>query len=40
MNIERTLFKDQTDEFTVKVAEKPEEIKALVEAGFEYACQR
>lgn len=40
INIERTLFEDQSDEFTVKVAEKPEDIKALLEAGFEYICEK
>jgi len=40
INIERTLFEDQSDEFTVKVAEKPEDIKALLEAGFEYVCEK
>ena len=41
INIERTLFEEQSDdEFTVKVAEKPEDIKALLEAGFEYVCQK
>jgi hypothetical protein len=28
------------DEFTVKATEKPEEIKALFEVGFEYVCQK
>jgi hypothetical protein len=40
INTERTLFEDQSDEFTVKVAEKPEDIKALLETGFEYVCQK
>jgi len=40
INIERTLFEDQFDEFTVKVAEKLEDIKALLKAGFEYVCQK
>jgi integrase len=41
INIERTLFEEQSsDEFTVKVAEKTEEIKALLEVGFEYVCQK
>jgi hypothetical protein len=41
INIERTLFEEQSsDEFTVKVAEKPEDIKALLEAGFEYVCSK
>jgi len=40
INIERTLFEDQSDEFSVKVAEKPEEVKSLLEIGFEYVCQK
>jgi len=40
INIERTLFEEQNDEFTVKVAEKPDEIKGLLEVGFEYVCQK
>jgi integrase len=40
INIERTLFEDQSDEFTVKVAENQDDIKALLEAGFEYVCQK
>jgi predicted RNA binding protein YcfA (HicA-like mRNA interferase family) len=30
----------ENDEFNVKVAEKPDEIKALLEVGFEYVCQK
>lgn len=40
INIERTIFKESSDGFTVKVVEKPEEIKALLEVGFEYVCQK
>lgn len=40
INIERTLFEPNDDEFTVKAAEKPEEVKALLEAGFECVCQK
>ena len=40
INIERTLFEPNDDEFTVKVAQSPEEIKALLEIGFEYVCQK
>ena len=40
INIERTLFEESTDGFTVKVTEKPEEIKDLLEVGFEYVCQK
>jgi hypothetical protein len=34
------LFQIENDEFNVKVAEKPEEIKALLEVGLEYVCQK
>ncbi len=40
INIEHTLFEPYNDEFTVKVAEKPEEVKTLLEVGFEYVCQK
>ena len=39
INIERTMFESACDEFTVKVTEKPEEVKALLEAGFEYVTE-
>jgi hypothetical protein len=35
INIERTMFESGSDEFTVKVATNPEEVKALLEVGFE-----
>jgi len=39
--MEDTLFEaEANDEFTVKVAEKPEEIKVLLEIGFEYLLQK
>jgi hypothetical protein len=40
INIKRTMFESACDEFTVKVTEKPQEVKALLEAGFEYICQK
>jgi hypothetical protein len=40
INIEHTLFEASDDAFTVKVAEKPEEVKSLLEIGFEYVCQK
>jgi integrase len=40
INIEQAIFKETNDEFTVKVAKTPEEIKALLEVGFEYVCQK
>jgi len=40
INIEQALFEEAPEEFHVKVAEKPEEIKALLEVGFEYICEK
>jgi integrase len=41
ITIERTMFGEcGNDEFTVKAAEDPKEIKALLEVGFEYVCQK
>lgn len=40
INIEHTIFEPSSDEFTVKVATTPEEIKSLLEAGFDYICER
>ena len=36
----RTMFEARSDEFTVKVTDKTEEVKALLETGFEYVCQK
>jgi integrase len=41
INIERALFNSgDNSEFHVKTAQKPEEIKALLEVGFEYVCEK
>jgi hypothetical protein len=40
IQLAETIFKESTDDFTVKIASKPEEIKALLEVGFEYICQK
>lgn len=41
VNIERKIFADYNcDEFTVKVAQNPEELVRLLESGFEYVCQK
>ncbi len=41
INIEHTLFEaGANDQYTVRIVEKPEEIKELLEAGFEYVCQK
>jgi len=39
IQLEQTLFKDVSDEFTVRVSSTPEGIKSLLEAGFEYVCE-
>lgn len=40
IQLEKTLWKEGSDEFIVKVAKEPESIKALLEVGFEYVCQK
>jgi integrase/predicted RNA-binding Zn-ribbon protein involved in translation (DUF1610 family) len=41
INIEHSLFEaGANDQFTVRIAQTPEEIKELLEAGFEYVCQK
>jgi hypothetical protein len=40
VNIERTMFELTSDEFTVKVAGRPEEVKSLLETGFEHVRQK
>lgn len=40
INIERAIFGQGNDEFTVKVAKTSEEIKELLEAGFDYVCEK
>lgn len=41
INIEHTLLEaGANDEFTVRVSENPEEIKSLLELGFEYVCAK
>ena len=40
INIERTVFEPSSDEFTVKVTDNAEDVKALLEVGFEYVCQK
>lgn len=34
------MFEPSSDEFTVRVTDKLEEIKAFLETGFEYVCQK
>ena len=40
INIERTIFESSSDEFTVKAVSKTEDVKALLEVGFEYVCRK
>ena len=40
IDVERALFQTSNDEFHVRVARSPEEIKALLEVGFEYVCEK
>ncbi|KPV63890.1 MAG: hypothetical protein AOA66_0621 [Candidatus Bathyarchaeota archaeon BA2] len=40
INIEHAIFDSSSDEFTVRVATKPEEIKSLLEVGFDYVCEK
>jgi len=39
IQLAEAIFKEAADEFTVRVASKPEEIQALLEVGFEYVCE-
>jgi integrase len=40
IQIDKTLFNEDSDEFEVRVAKDPEEIKSLLEVGFEYVCEK
>ena len=37
---ESTIFEPSSDEFTVGAVTEPEEIKSLLEVGFDYVCQK
>jgi len=40
IQIEQAMYTETDDEFTVMAVKKPEEIKNLLEVGFEYVCQK
>lgn len=40
IQLEKTLIKESLDKFTVKVARERERIKALLEVGFGYVCEK
>jgi len=37
---EQAILKEESDEFTVRVATKQDEVKELLEVGFDYVCQK
>ena len=40
VQLEKAIFNHGDDKFTVKIAKTPKEISSLLEAGFEYVCQK
>ena len=40
INLENAIFQTTNEEFHVKVAKTPEEVKGLLETGFEYICEK
>jgi integrase len=40
IQLEQALYKEDSSEFHVAIAKTPDEIKALLEVGFEYVCQK
>jgi integrase len=40
IQVEKALFEETSDEFTVRITQKPEEIKELLEVGFQYVCEK
>ena len=40
INVEQAIFDERDDEFHVKVARNPEEVKALLTVGFQYVCKK
>ncbi len=40
IQLARAIFQGSYDEFHVRVASEPEEIKELLETGFEYVCEK
>ena len=40
IQLAEVIFKEANDEFTVRVAKKPEEITQLLEVGFEFVCEK
>lgn len=40
IQIEKALFRNETENFIVKATKETEEIQGLLEVGFEYVCQK
>jgi NAD/NADP transhydrogenase alpha subunit len=40
VQLAEVIFKEVNDEFTVKVARTPDEVKGLLEVGFEYVVEK
>ena len=40
ITIENTVFEPSSDEYSVKLSRDPNEIKGLLEVGFEYVCEK
>jgi integrase len=40
IQIEQAIYKESSDEFTVKAVRTPTEVKSLLEVGFEYVCEK
>ncbi|MCW3985205.1 MAG: hypothetical protein NWE91_02190 [Candidatus Bathyarchaeota archaeon] len=40
IRVVEAIFKEITDEFTVRIARTPKEIQGLLEVGFEYICEK
>ncbi len=40
IQLAEAIFEETSDEFTVRVADKNEGIKALLEVGLEYVCEK
>jgi NAD/NADP transhydrogenase alpha subunit len=38
--LRKAFFNGNSYEFTVRVAKTPEEVKSLLETGFEYVCEK
>jgi len=40
IQLDKSLFRNDSDDFEVKAVKDPEEIKGLIEVGFEYVCEK